>query len=141
MKVYKAKSINILLNLISVILFVIVVLFFSKSNNIAILVFTIIGFYLLSLFFSKKKVLTIRIDGFEKTVELNYRKYLIINKTEIYYFNNLKCTYQIEIGSRGIKRKEFRFYNRLNNELILKIIPRFEGWSDNDLEEIHNTIN
>lgn len=51
----------------------------------------------------------------------------------------IKCTWQIEIGPRGTKRKELRLYN-IKGKLIIKIIPDFEGWSHDDLQEIYNSL-
>lgn len=140
MNVYKAKTANILRNIILVVLFVIIVVVFSGySNNIVPIVFLVIGFYLLYIIFAKKRILVIKINDIENTVELTYRKFLAIKKTEKHLLKNIKCTYQIEIGPRGSKRKELRLYDS-ENELIMRVIPNFEGWSNIDVQEIYNSL-
>lgn len=137
---YKPKTTNILLNIILVVLFVVIVMLFSRNtNNLGILVIGIVGFYLISVLFSKKRILVIKIYREEKKVQLFYRKFLIIKKKETYPFEDIRCSFQIEIGPRGVKRKEFRLYH-VDGILIVKIIPNFMGWSNSDVKEIYGLL-
>lgn len=137
---YKPKATNILLNIILVVLFVVIVMFFSRNtNNLGLLVVGIVGFYLISVLFSKKRILVIKIYREEKKVQLLYRKFLIIKKKETYPFGDIRCSFQIEIGPRGVKRKEFRLYH-VDGILIVKIIPNFMGWSNGDIKEIYGLL-
>ena len=141
MNVYKAKTTSILRNIILVVLFVIIVILSSGySNNIAPIIFLVIGFYLSYIVFAKKRILTIKINSIESIVELTYNNFLVFKKTEEHLIKNIKCTYQIEIGPRGSKRKELRLYDS-EKELIMRITPDFEGWSNIDVQEIYNLLN
>lgn len=140
MNLYKARTTNIMKYLILVVVFVLVVLIFSGYiDNIILTVSIVIGFYILSIIFTKKRVVVIKIDNQEREIVVGYRQYTFKKISETYLIDNVKSTYQNEIGPRGVKRKEFRLYRR-GNDLIFRIIPNYHGWSEDDIEKIHHLI-
>lgn len=140
MNIYKPKTTNIILNIILVVLFVAGVVFFSGNiDSMLPMISLVIVFYILLIIFSKKKILYIEINDIEKSIVLTYRKFFMLKKEETYFFENITSTYQVETGPRGIKRKELRLYDS-KNQMIMKIIPDFEGWSSTDIQEIYSFL-
>ena len=137
---YKPKTINIILNMILIVLFVAVVIFLTKKGNYLFsMICVIIIYYVLSLYFFKKRVININIDSALKIIRITYNKFGMLKSNEEYQFHMIKCTYEIETGPRGTKGKELRLYDS-KQKLIFKIKPNYEGWAKNDLESIHKEL-
>ncbi|BFP42649.1 hypothetical protein FGF1_34940 [Flavobacteriaceae bacterium GF1] len=136
---YKPKTVNIALNVILTVLFVIIVIFFlEKGQYLLTMICVIVVYYVFSLLF-KKRVIGIKIDSDLRSIKVTYTRYGVLRHTEQYRFDNVSITYNTETGPRGIKRKELRLYDSLQN-MIFKIIPNYEGWSRHDLEAIYKLL-
>lgn len=137
---YKPKTINIALNVILTVLFVVIVIFFlEKGRYLLTMIGVIVVYYILHLIF-KRRVVGVKIDNDLKSIKVTYTRYGVLRHIEEYQFHNVSTTYKIETGPRGIKRKELRLYDSLQN-MIFKIIPNYEGWSKGDLEAIYEHLN
>lgn len=138
---YKPKATDIVLNMILVALFVFsVVVIVSDYTTMFFTLGITIGFYLVLILFSKKRIWKIILFKEKEDILLISSKFLFLKKKEKYKFSQVAPSYKIEVGPRGVKRKEFRLYDVTDNKLILKIIPSFMGWQEKDIEEIYNSL-
>ncbi|WP_420571922.1 hypothetical protein [Kordia sp.] len=93
-------------------------------------------FYFLYLFIFQKWIQEIRIIEENEKIIFLYREYLLLKKRKNYSLNEIKYTFNIETGPRGIKNKELRFYD-FNDQLLFILKPSYSGWSTKSIENIY----
>ena len=130
---YKPKTESIMLNMILSVLFTVIVVFFArKEDSLLLIISVLLVYYIISLFFFKKRVTAIIIDDVSKTIIITYRRFGLARKNVEYQLDGVIATYKTETSPRVIKRRELRLYD-IEENLIVKIIPTYEGWSVNDM--------
>lgn len=123
----------LLISFVFSILFCIVI---KNFNWIVYLIsFLIIIFIEVFLFFFQTIVFKIIIEESTNVIYLYFRKWMIVDSLAIIHLNDLSFSYKYEIGARGIKSKELRFYNDKKEKLI-GVGKGFDGWDKAVIQEI-----
>ena len=132
---YKLNFISVLLKLLVVAL-IFSFLFYFTTQKFSFLIFIISFFLIIGLevivFFTGTILIKIIID--ENAIHLYLKKYLAKNYFVRVPLSELVFSYNREIGAKGVKSKELRFYNK--KEKIIGIGKGFDGWETKLIEEL-----
>lgn len=87
--------------------------------------------YFLLLIFSRRPIL-IKINDSVLTIRFN--RFLVHNMEVTEEISDIKQSYKIEVGSKGIRRKVYRIHK--GKQTILKIVPNYDGWNTAKIEAL-----
>jgi hypothetical protein len=136
---YKPKTATVILNVMVVVVFILIVLFFKNFNNILCFIGLVSGIYFIMLFF-KKRVISFKVYTEKKEIIIIRSRCFLLKSQEKYMIESIYFSFEDQIGARGVKTKELRFFEKDTNKKIITLVPNFDGWSIGDLEKIFNDL-
>lgn len=135
--ILKASFRRILLNILLVVLFTFIVLIIDdpETKTILIVIAVILSFYLLKLIVGKRPII-VKID--HSILIITFNQFLVHNTQSSEEIKELTQSYKKEIGPRGLKRMVYKIYK--GNQVILEVIPNYNGWSTNKILTLKDNL-